>query len=73
MLIIKGHTNEFLNKEADLYNYRKPICNSCKLKVVKNILGANREFCNDSLYLNPITNEISHLHKEGYSKGCGCA
>lgn len=70
--IFIGHLNEFLNLETELYNKRKPICNSCKLKIKIDILGKQVELCNPNIYLNPITNETSSTLKEGFYKGCGC-
>lgn len=70
--IVIGHINEFLKAEQKLYDKRKPICDSCKLKTKIDILGKQIELCNPNIYLNPTTDEISDTYKDGFYKGCGC-
>ena len=45
---------------------RTQICKICP------IYEASSNICNASLYLNPETNDVSLIKKEGYIKGCGC-
>ena len=67
--IAKGIYNNILKKEEELYIQRITICKSCKLFKNDKLFG---EICNPSLYLNPITNEISKVEKEGFKEGCSC-
>lgn len=67
--IAKGFLNNLLNKEDELYKERIKICRQCKLKYNDKIFG---ESCNSTIYLNPITDEISKKPKEGFKNGCGC-
>ena len=67
--IAKGFYNNLLNKEEVLYQERYFICKACKLIKVDKIFG---EICNSTLYLNPKTNEISNVEKEGFKNGCSC-
>lgn len=43
---------------------REEICYRCPLYI--------DGICNNNLYLNPKTGEISYKLKEGFFKGCGC-
>lgn len=43
---------------------RLVICKSCPLY--------NNGICNQRLFLNPITNDVSVKAKAGYISGCGC-
>lgn len=45
---------------------RTQICKICP------IYETSSNICNASLYLNPETNDVSLIEKEGYIKGCGC-
>jgi hypothetical protein len=45
---------------------RTQICRMCP------ICETSSNICNASLYLNPETNDVSLVEKEGYIKGCGC-
>lgn len=36
------------------------------------IYDSENKLCNGSLYLNPITNDVTTKPKSGYTKGCGC-
>ena len=53
--IVKGHINELLKKQQDLYEQRIKICNECPLKT-KTSLGVicDNKKCieNDSIYNN---------------------
>lgn len=66
--IIKGHINEALNNEEELYNERISICKDCPL-YKDTPLGP---VCNSSLYMNPINEDVSYSEQPGYTKGCGC-
>ena len=54
----------------DLYSLvieeREKICKKCPICDLDNWI------CNAKLYLNPETNDVSIIPKEGYIKGCGC-
>lgn len=66
--IIKGHLNEVLGLNKDLKEERLKICYSCQLYSTK--LGG---VCNNKLYLNPLTGEVSLTKKNNnFKKGCGC-
>jgi hypothetical protein len=70
--IIEGHSNEVTKKNQNLYDERMPICEKCPLykkTFLKNYFGP---ICNSNLYLNPETNKVSYLEKEGTFNGCGC-
>lgn len=66
--IINGHLNEFFGLNKDLYIERIKICKKCPLYATK----PYGDICNNFLYLNPETNEISKQKKEGFIRGCGC-
>lgn len=65
--IINGHAKEILNINQDLSNSRLKICYACPLYTNK--LGG---MCNNKLWYNPNTGDISEEKKEGYKNGCGC-
>lgn len=67
--IAEGFINNLTNREQSLYEKRIKICKGCKLLKIDSIFG---EVCNSKLYLNPITDNISRIPKEGYKNGCGC-
>lgn len=67
--VAEGIYNNLTNKEEELYNQRIEICRKCKLITKDAIFG---EKCNSNLYLNPITDNISLVPKEGFYRGCGC-
>ena len=67
--IAKGFFNNLTNREDLLYKERIAICRSCKLLKKDSIFG---EICNDNLFLNPNTDEISRENKQGFFSGCGC-
>lgn len=66
--IIKGHINEAIGANEDLSKNRLEICRKCKL-YKKASYG---EICNNNLFLNPETDEVSVFPKQGFYKGCGC-
>ena len=45
---------------------RFKICEQC------GIYDRDRKICNGSLYINPETNDVSLMQKDGYIKGCNC-
>lgn len=66
--IAQGHYNELLNKEEELSKKRMQICEKCPL-FLNTMFGM---ICDSKRYLNPKTNEISYVPKEGFTKGCSC-
>lgn len=66
--ILKGHLNELLKKESELYDRRMAICRVCPLFKQTHI----GPICNPDLYLNAATEEVSNTAKEGFKKGCRC-
>lgn len=66
--IIEGHINELKNSNEEIRNQRMDICKKCPL-FKEGFIGY---VCNNNLYLNPETNEISKYKKDGFFKGCGC-
>lgn len=67
--IVKGHVNEFFNKEQELHDKRIKICKECPLYKKDNILGY---ICNPDLYVNIKTGDTSEDYKPNYVNGCGC-
>lgn len=65
--IIHGHLNEILGLNKDISESRLMVCLSCPLYA--NRLGG---LCNNKLWLNPVTGDISTSPKDGYKNGCGC-
>ena len=65
--IVKGHINEVLNINQDISRNRLEICYRCPLYSSK--LGGT---CNNRLWLNPSTGDISTTKKPGYINGCSC-
>lgn len=65
--IIKGHFNEVLNINGDISSNRLEICYRCPLYSSR--LGG---VCNNRLWLNVNTGDVSTTKKPGYSSGCGC-
>jgi hypothetical protein len=49
---------------------RMAICKKCPLYYERPKGGP---VCSSYLYINPKTDEVSLMAKEGYTKGCGCA
>ena len=65
--IIKGTVNELLGLNKDISLGRKKICYRCPLFSIK--YGG---ICNDKLWINPKTGDISTEEKDEFIKGCGC-
>lgn len=65
--IITGHVNEMLGLNKDLVTERLKICKVCPLYSKR--LGGQ---CNNRLYLNAETGDVSLNYKQGYKRGCGC-
>lgn len=68
MDIIKGHLNELTDKHKDMSEERMEICEQCPLYSEK----PYGLVCDNSLWLNPETNETSTFAKRGFHRGCGC-
>jgi len=65
--VTNGHLKELFNINEELSKSRMKICRACPL--------FSRRFgglCNNRLYFNPDTKDISLSKKEGYINGCGC-
>lgn len=67
--IIKGTVNNLLSREEILHKKRIVICKECGLYNKDGVFGPE---CNNKIFLNPITNEISNIPKSGFYKGCSC-
>lgn len=67
--ILKGHVNEMLGLNTDLYQARIKICKTCPLYKIDLQLG---EVCNSKLWYNVETGDITLQQKDGYVNGCGC-
>lgn len=65
--IVKGTINEVLGLNKDISLERSKICYLCPLYSKK--LGG---ICNNKLWLNIETGQISLEKKDGYYNGCGC-
>lgn len=65
--IIQGHFNELLGRNEDLSEQRLKICHSCPLYLDR--LGG---ICNDKLWMDPVTEDVSLLRIDGYVRGCHC-
>ena len=65
--IANGHVKEVFNINEDLYKKRLQVCYRCLLYSKK--LGG---ICNNKLYMNPNTGDVSTKPKDGYIRGCGC-
>lgn len=66
--IATGHYNELMNREEIISKQRLTICVKCPL-LVDTMFGP---LCDSKKYLDPKTNTVSFIPKEGYKKGCGC-
>ena len=66
--ILSGHLNEVLGLNKDISSKRLQICSQCPL-YKKTIVGP---ICNNKLWYNVRTNEVSDKQKLGFKKGCGC-
>lgn len=65
--IIKGHINEALGLNKNISEERKRICYQCPLYSTK--FGG---ICNNKLWLNTETGDVSTYPQDGYKRGCGC-
>lgn len=65
--IVQGHFNELFKLNDDISKNRLKICYQCPLFLNK--LGG---ICNNRLWLNVNTGDVSTIKKVGYVKGCGC-
>ena len=65
--IIKGHVNEVFGLNEKISANRLRICYACPLYSKK--LGG---VCNNKLYLNVDTGEVSKVRRKGFKNGCGC-
>ena len=65
--IVQGHLNEVLGLNKDISTGRLKICYQCPL--YSSNLGG---MCNNRLWLNVETGDISTTAKQGYRRGCGC-
>lgn len=66
--IIKGHINEFTNREQELSESRMKICRKCPL-YTETSLGP---ICNSKKCYNPETNELRSYPGDGFICGCQC-
>lgn len=66
--ILDGHTNEFLGLNKDASINRLKICNKCPL-FKKTLLGP---ICNNKIWIDTETGDISTTKKDNYKHGCGC-
>lgn len=65
--IVKGHANELLGLNKNIAEERMKICKECPIYSSK--YGG---LCNNKLYFDPETDEVSTTNLIGYVKGCGC-
>lgn len=65
--IVNGHINSLLGLNKDISEERMKICKKCPIYSSK--FGG---LCNSKLYIDPNTNDVSIIAKDGYVKGCGC-
>lgn len=65
--IANGHIKELFNINQELSQKRLQICYRCPLYSIK--LGG---ICNNKLWLNVNTGDVSTKPKEGYKNGCSC-
>lgn len=65
--IIQGHVNELFNLNKEISNNRLKICYRCPLYSKK--FGG---ICNNKLWLNVNTGDVSVTKKPGYINGCSC-
>lgn len=65
--IVEGTVKNILDINTELSDERMKICKECPLYIP--FMGGQ---CNSKGWLNPNTNEVSTVAKEGYYKGCGC-
>lgn len=65
--IANGHVKELFNVNQELSQNRLKICYRCPLYLKK--FGG---ICNEKLWLNVNTGDVSSIQKPGYKSGCGC-
>ena len=65
--IANGHIKNIFNLNEDMSNNRLKICYACPLYSTK--MGG---MCNNKLWLNVNTGDVSTTKKPGYGRGCGC-
>lgn len=65
--IIHGHFNEITGQHKNLKHERIEICKTCP--IYSPILGG---ICNNKLWINSDTQDVSTVQKDGYVRGCGC-
>ncbi len=65
--IANGHIKEAFDINQELSESRLKICYACPLYSEK--LGG---LCNNKLWLNVNTGDVSDHQKEGYIRGCAC-
>lgn len=65
--VIQGHWNELLGQNSNLSESRMNICQQCP--IYSSRFGG---LCNNRLWLNQETGDISTVKKDGYKNGCGC-
>lgn len=65
--IIHAHVNEVIGLNKDISEPRLKICYACPIYSTK--FGG---LCNNRLWLNMITGDVSTEPKQGYKNGCGC-
>ena len=53
-------------------NYCLEMDNIKDLKLKQYLSKDKCDICNSSLYINPLTNEVSTYKQDGYFRGCGC-
>lgn len=63
--IVQGTTYNVFNINEDLSQSRLKICYSCPLYTKDGR-------CNNKLWLNVNTGDVSTEQKEGYKRGCAC-
>lgn len=66
--ILNGHLNEVLGLNTDVSDKRLVICKKCPL-FKTTMFGP---ICNNKLWLNLKTGDISTKKMDGYVSGCGC-
>ena len=65
--IIEGHVNEFANINNEISKNRLKICYKCPL--YSRIFGG---ICNNRLWMDADTGDVSVEERSGYIRGCGC-
>lgn len=65
--VVQGHINEVLGLNKDIKNIRLNICKKCPLYTPR--FGG---MCNNKLWYNANSGDVSIAYKDGYIRGCGC-